>query len=384
MRRTFRRRTSLTTCSRSRHQNSPRSEPSSPQYPAWEQAGEPPREFWRRAGELGLLGIQIPGEFGGAGVDSFLFNVVLTEESQAAGIALGGLRVHTDICMPYFLRYSTDEQRKRWLPRLARGEAIPALAMSEPGAGSDIKALSTRAVRYGDHYVVNGTKTFISNGSTADLVITAVKTDPAAGRRGLSLLVIDGDSPGLERGRRLAKIGLKAQDLAELSFTDVRVPADNLLGEENGGFGYLTANLAQERLSIAVNSQAAAVQAVRTTVGYVSGRKAFGTTVASFQNTKFELAACATDVEAGQSLLDRALLAHEAGELTAADAAMVKLFCTEMQGRVVDRCLQLHGGYGYMLEYPIARAYADARVSRIYAGSSEVMKVIIARELGLH
>jgi alkylation response protein AidB-like acyl-CoA dehydrogenase len=355
-----------------------------PQYPAWEQAGEPPREFWRRAGELGLLGIQIPGEFGGAGVDSFLFNVVLTEESQAAGIALGGLRVHTDICMPYFLRYSTDEQRKRWLPRLARGEAIPALAMSEPGAGSDIKALSTRAVRYGDHYVVNGTKTFISNGSTADLVITAVKTDPAAGRRGLSLLVIDGDSPGLERGRRLAKIGLKAQDLAELSFTDVRVPADNLLGEENGGFGYLTANLAQERLSIAVNSQAAAVQAVRTTVGYVSGRKAFGTTVASFQNTKFELAACATDVEAGQSLLDRALLAHEAGELTAADAAMVKLFCTEMQGRVVDRCLQLHGGYGYMLEYPIARAYADARVSRIYAGSSEVMKVIIARELGLH
>jgi alkylation response protein AidB-like acyl-CoA dehydrogenase len=355
-----------------------------PQYPAWEQAGEPPREFWRRAGELGLLGIQIPEEFGGAGVDSFLFNVVLTEESQAAGIALGGLRVHTDICMPYFLRYSTDEQRKRWLPRLACGQAIPALAMSEPGAGSDIKALSTRAVRDGDHYVVNGTKTFISNGSTADLVITAVKTDPAAGRRGLSLLVIDGDSPGLERGRRLAKIGLKAQDLAELSFTDVRVPADNLLGEQNGGFGYLTANLAQERLSIAVNSQAAAVQAVRTTVGYVSGRKAFGATVASFQNTKFELAACATDVEAGQSLLDRALLAHEAGELTAADAAMVKLFCTELQGRVVDRCLQLHGGYGYMLEYPIARAYADARVSRIYAGSSEVMKVIIARELGLH
>jgi alkylation response protein AidB-like acyl-CoA dehydrogenase len=214
-------------------------------------------------------------------------------------------------------------------------------------------------------------------------VITAVKTDPAAGRDGLSLLVIEGGTPGFERGRRLEKIGLKAQDLAELSFTDVRVPADNLLGAEGQGFAYLTANLAQERLSIAVNSQAAAAQAVRTTVDYVTQRQAFGTTVASFQNTKFELAACATEVAAGQALLDAALAAHEAGELTTADAAKVKLFCTELQGRIVDRCLQLHGGYGYMLEYPIARAYADARVSRIYAGSSEVMKVIIARDLGL-
>jgi alkylation response protein AidB-like acyl-CoA dehydrogenase len=354
-----------------------------PQYPDWEKAGAPPREFWRRAGELGLLGIQVPSEFGGAGVDSFLFNVVLTEESQAAGLALGGLRVHTDICMPYFLRYCTDEQRKRWLPRLASGDAVTALAMSEPGAGSDVKALAARAVRDGDHYVVNGAKTFISNGFTADLVITAVKTDPAAGREGLSLLVIEGGTPGFERGRRLEKIGLKAQDLAELSFTDVRVPADNMLGAEGRGFAYLTANLAQERLSIAVNSQAAAAQAVRTTVDYVTQRQAFGTTVASFQNTKFELAACATEVAAGQALLDAALGAHEAGELTAADAAKAKLFCTELQGRVVDRCLQLHGGYGYMLEYPIARAYADARVSRIYAGSSEVMKVIIARDLGL-
>jgi acyl-CoA dehydrogenase len=354
-----------------------------PQYPEWEKAGAPPRLFWRRAGELGLLGIQIPAEFGGAGVDSFLFNAILTEESQAAGIALGGLRVHTDICMPYFLRYCTDEQRKRWLPKLAGGEAIPALAMSEPGAGSDVKALSTRAVRDGDDYVVNGAKTFISNGSTADLVIAAVRTGQAGDRDGLSLLVIEAGMPGFEPGRRLEKLGLKAQDLAELSFTDVRVPVENLLGEEGQGFEYLTANLAQERLSIAVNSQAAAAQAVRTTLDYVSGRKAFGTTVASFQNTKFELAACATDVEAGQSLLDRALVAHESGQLTAADAAMVKLFCTELQGRVVDRCLQLHGGYGYMPEYPIARAYADARVSRIYAGSSEVMKVIIARSLGL-
>lgn len=285
--------------------------------------------------------------------------------------------------MPYFLDVANPEQQARWLPRLVTGDAVAALAMSEPVAGSDVKALTMKAVRDGDSYVVNGTKTFISNGANADLIITAVKTDPSAGRDGLSLLVIDGDSPGLSRGRKLEKLGLKAQDLSELTFEDVVVPAENLLGAEGAGFGHLTGNLAQERLSIAVNSQAAAVKALSDTVAYTKDRKAFGTTVASFQNTKFELAACATDIEAGQSLLDRALVAHEAKELTAADAAMVKLFCTELQGRVIDRCLQLHGGYGYMLEYPIAKAYADARVSRIYAGSSEVMKVIIAKSLGL-
>ena len=354
-----------------------------PEYAEWERAGAPPRHFWTAAGKLGLLGIQVPEEFGGGGQSSFLFNVILTEESQHAAIALGGLRVHTDIAMPYFLRLANDEQQSRWLPRLVSGDAVAALAMSEAGAGSDVKALATRAIRDGDNYVVNGSKTFISNGASADLIITAVKTDPTAGRDGLSLLVIEGDSPGLTRGRKLEKLGLKAQDLAELSFDDVVVPAENLLGHEGRGFGYLTENLAQERLSIAVNSQAAAVKALHDTIDYTKGRKAFGTMVASFQNTKFELAACATDIEAGQSLLDRALLAHENGELSAADAAMVKLFCTELQGRVIDRCLQLHGGYGYMLEYPIARAYADARVSRIYAGSSEVMKVIIAKSLGI-
>ena len=354
-----------------------------PEYGEWERAGAPPRHFWIAAGKLGLLGIQVPEEFGGGGQDSFLFNVILTEESQHAGIALGGLRMHTDIAMPYFLRVTSAEQKARWLPRLVSGEAVSALAMSEPGAGSDMKAIATRAIRDGDHYIVNGSKTFISNGANADLIITAVKTDPGAGREGLSLLVIEGDSPGLIRGRKLEKLGLKSQDLAELIFDNVAVPVENLLGEEGSGFAYLTDNLAQERLSIAINSQAAAVKALHDTVDYTKGRKAFGTTVSSFQNTKFELAACATDVEAGQSLLDRALLAHEAGELSASDAAMVKLFCTELQGRVIDRCLQLHGGYGYMMEYPIARAYADARVSRIYAGSSEVMKVIIARSLGL-
>jgi acyl-CoA dehydrogenase len=354
-----------------------------PEYDKWEADGAPPRHFWYAAGELGLLGIQVPEQFGGGGTDSFLFNVILTEEAQHAGVALGGLRVHTDIAMPYFLNLANDEQCRRWLPRLVSGDALAALAMSESAAGSDVKSITTRAVRDGDSYVVNGSKTFISNGLHADLIVTAVKTDPAAGREGLSLLVIDGAAPGVSRGRKLEKLGLKAQDLAELNFDDVRVPVGDLLGHEGEGFEYLTHNLAQERLSIAVNSQAAAVKALADTVAYVKERKAFGTTVASFQNTKFELAACATEIEAGQALLDRALMAHELDQLAAADAAKVKLYCTELQGRVVDRCLQLHGGYGYMLEYPIAKAYADARVSRIYAGSSEVMKVIIARSMGL-
>jgi alkylation response protein AidB-like acyl-CoA dehydrogenase len=354
-----------------------------PHYAAWEAAGHPDRDFWREAGQLGLLGIQIPEKFGGGGQTTFLYNVILTEEAQHAGLALGGLRVHTDICMPYFLDLANAEQQARWLPRLASGDAIAALAISEPGAGSDVKAITTHAERDVDHYVVNGAKTFISNGLTADLLILAVKTDPTAGRRGISLLIVDVDTPGFARGRKLEKIGLKPQDITELSFTDMRVPAQNLLGELGEGFAYLTRNLAQERLSIAVNSQSAARRAVELTVEYVSNRTAFGTTVGSFQNTKFELAACATDVEAGQALLDRALLAHEAGSLSPADAAKVKLFCTELQGRVVDRCLQLYGGYGYILEYPIAKAYADARVSRIYAGSSEIMKTIIAKDLGL-
>jgi acyl-CoA dehydrogenase len=354
-----------------------------PHYAEWEAAGYPSRDFWLKAGELGLLGLQVPEQYGGGGQETFLYNVILTEESQHAGLALGGLRVHTDICMPYFLELTTDEQKDRWLPRLVSGEAVTALAMSEPGAGSDVKSISTRAVRDGDHYVVNGSKTFISNGLTADLVILAVKTDPAAGRDGISLLVVESSTPGFARGRALKKIGLTAQDLAELSFSDMRVPAANLLGAEGEGFRHLTRNLAQERLSIAVNSQAAAAVALARTVEYVKARKAFGTTVASFQNTKFELASCATEVEAGQALLDNALQAHDSGALTGADAAKVKLYCTEMQGRVIDRCLQLHGGYGYVLEYPIARAYADARVSRIYAGSSEIMKTIISKSLGL-
>ena len=351
-----------------------------PAYAEWEKAAMPPRDFWRRAGELGILGIGVPPELGGLPDSDFKHSVVVTEEAQRLGLALGGVRVHTDICMPYFLEYATDEQRQRWLPRLTSGEAVVALAMSEPGAGSDMKAMSTRAVRDEDHYVVNGAKTFISNGRGADLVILAVKTDPEAGRKGISLLVVEATAAGFERGPGLEKIGQKAQDLCELYFTDTPVPAADLLGEENMGFSYLTANLAQERLSIAVNSQAAASAALDLSVEAFSPN---GNGARPPQHVKFELAACATEVEAGQSLVDRAIEAHASGELNPADAASVKLYCTELQGRVVDRCLQLHGTSGFEKDSRIGRAFADARVSRIYGGSSEIMKVIVAQDLGL-
>ncbi|MFC5745302.1 acyl-CoA dehydrogenase family protein [Actinomadura rugatobispora] len=349
----------------------------------WRSAGVPPRSFWLDAGKLGLLGIQIPEEYGGGGIDSFLFNAILTEEAQRAGLALGGLRVHTDICMPYYLHLATDDQKARWLPRLASGEAVAALAMTEPGAGSDLRGITTGARRVGDGFVLNGAKTFISNGGNADLIIVAARTGDAGDRGRLSLLVVERGMKGFESGKQLHKIGLKGQDLAELVFDDVEVPVENLLGEEGQGFSYLTRNLAQERLSIGINSQAAAAAAVEATVEYVNTRGVFGTTLSAFQNTKFELAACATEVEAGQALVDRALVANETGDLDPADAAKVKLFTTELQGRVLDRCLQLFGGYGFMEEYPIARAYVDARAARLYAGSSEIMKVIIAKSMGL-
>jgi acyl-CoA dehydrogenase len=358
-----------------------------PDFAEWEKEAKPPKEFWRRAGELGMLGIGVPEEYGGLPGSDFRHSVVVTEEAQRLGLAIGGVRVHTDICMPYFLEYATEEQCERWLPRLARGEAAVALAMSEPGAGSDVKAMSTRAVRDGDHYIVNGTKTFISNGRGADLIILATKTDPAAGRRGITLLVVEASSPGFERGPSLEKVGLKAQDLCELYFTDVAVPVGDRLGEENRGFEYLTSNLAQERLSIGVNAQAAAAATLDCTVeafsrGNGDRRNAAGNGGAS-QHVKFEIAACAAEVEAGQAFTDRAVEGHVAGSLTPADAAAVKLFCTELQGRVADRCLQLFGADGYRRDSRIGRAYADARVSRIFGGSSEIMKVIVAQDLGL-
>jgi acyl-CoA dehydrogenase len=350
-----------------------------PEYASWEEAGKPPASFWPAAAEVGILGVGVPEEYGGLAGSTFKHAAIVAEESQHAGLAMGGLRVHTDICMPYFLEYATAEQRQRWLPGLTSGRYVTAIAITEPGAGSDMKAMATRADRDGDHYVVSGAKTFITNGFSANLMIVCVKTDPSGGRRGISLLVVETDTPGFERGRKLEKIGLRIQDLAELSFTDMVVPAENLLGEENRGFDYLTSNLAQERLSIALNAQAAAAATLRRTLEHVQG----ATNGATDQATKFALAGCQTEVDAGQALADQALEAHVLGELTPADAATLKLYATELQGRVTDRCVQLLGPAGYSRISPIGRAFADARVSRIYGGSSEIMKVIVAKAMGL-
>jgi acyl-CoA dehydrogenase len=350
----------------------------------WEEAGLVPRKLYTALAQLGVAGIQVPEEYGGGGETSFLFNCVVTEQVAYARATLGSLRVHTDVVMPYILAYGSDEQRRRWLPGMASADLMSAIAMTEPGTGSDLAGMATTARRADDGWVLNGSKTFITGGSQADLVVVVARTSKSDNRRaGLSLLVVEEGMPGFQRGRRLKKLGLLAQDTSELFFDDVAVPAANLLGEEGRAFDYLGGNLAQERLSIAVNSQAQAVAAVAVTVDYVQNRAVFGQSLSSFQNTKFELAECQSHVAAGQAMVDQAMQSHERGELTAAEAATVKLFCSEMQGRVVDACLQLHGGYGYVRDYDINRLYADARVSRIYGGTSEVMKSIIAKSMGL-
>jgi alkylation response protein AidB-like acyl-CoA dehydrogenase len=356
-----------------------------PRIDEFERAGIVDREVFLAAGEAGFLGFAVPEEHGGGGVRDFRYNAVLAEEAQAVGAASAGLGLglHTDICLPYFLDLTTDEQKARWLPGIASGELITAVAMTEPGAGSDLAGIATTAIRDGDDYVVNGAKTFITNGINADLVIVAVKTDPSERHRGMSLVIVERGMPGFERGRNLEKLGLHGQDTAELSFTDVRVPVANLLGTEGTGFRHLTENLAQERLSIAVSGVAAARAALDWTVAYTTERTAFGAPVGSFQSSKFRLADLATEVTVGQTFIDQCILALNAGELTIDEAAMAKLWCTELQGRAVDLGVQLHGGYGYMLEYPIARAYADARITRIYGGTSEIMREIIGRSLGL-
>lgn len=356
-----------------------------PEYAAWEKAGQMPREIFAQLGELGLLGIAIPEEFGGAGLRDYRYNVILQEEAARALVTLATVRTQLDVILPYFLEYADTEQRKRWFPGLADGTLLSAIAMTEPGTGSDLAGVSTTAVRTGDDYVLNGAKTFITGGLLADLVIVVARTstDPENRRAGLSLLVVENGMAGFERGRVLDKMGCKVQDTVELSFDNVRVSKANLLGEEGQAFSYLGNNLPQERMTVAVGSIAQARAAVTTTIEYVKERKAFGKPVSSFQNTKFELAAMSAEIEAGQTMIDRAVLDLVDGELSGSDAARVKLFCTEVQARVVDRCLQLFGGYGYMAEYPIARLYTDARVARIYAGTSEVMKVIIAKSLGL-
>lgn len=356
-----------------------------PAYPEWVANQLVPRDLFLRLGEMGVLGMNIPEEFGGSGAADYRYSVVLHEETARAMVHLGPLRCHLDVVMPYLLAYANDEQRRRWLPGAATGDIFTAIAMTEPETGSDLAGIKTTAARDGDSYIIDGAKTFITGGAHADLVIVVARTssDDADRRRGLSLIVVEDGTPGFSKGRKLDKIGLPVQDTVELSFTGVRVPVENLLGEEGEAFRYLGHNLAGERLGIALAAVAAARAALDVTLEYVQERRVFGQALSTFQNTKFELASVATEVEAAQSLFDRAVLEFVAGELSAVDAAKAKLFCTEVQGRVVDRCLQLFGGYGYILEYPVAQLYADARVSRIYGGSSEVMKLIVAKALGL-
>jgi alkylation response protein AidB-like acyl-CoA dehydrogenase len=350
----------------------------------WEADGKVDTAMFTTAGASGFLGMEIPEELGGGGVDDFRFNCIINEEIMAAGVMGSGfcITLHNDICLPYFAKTTTDEQRERWLPGIASGELMTAIAMTEPGTGSDLAGVRTTAIKDGDSYIVNGAKTFITNGINSSLVIVAAKTDPSQAHRGMSLLVIEDGMEGFERGRNLEKIGLHAQDTAELSFTDVRVPAENLLGNEGEGFFMLVNNLPRERLSLSASAVAHAEAAFAWTIEYCKEREAFKQPIGSFQNSKFKLAEMKTELDIARVFIDRQVEAYLAGELTADDAAEAKWWTTDLQNRVADTCLQLFGGYGYMEEYPIARAWRDARVQKIYGGTNEIMKEIVGRSLG--
>ncbi|MEC7580502.1 MAG: acyl-CoA dehydrogenase family protein [Actinomycetota bacterium] len=356
-----------------------------PDYMLWEEAGIAPREIFTSAGSNGFLGMQIPEEFGGGGSDDFRFNQIVAEEFAYAGIGGAGLGItlHNDITIPYYLELANDEQRQRWLPGIASGDLITAIARTEPGTGSDLASVGTTAVRDGDVYVVNGSKTFITNGINSDLIIVVAKTDPSARHSGMTLLVAERGMEGFDRGRNLEKIGNHSQDTAELFFDDVRIPVANRMGEEGEAFRYLSSNLAQERLSIAITGVASAQAALNSTVEYVKERTAFGKSLGQFQNTKFVLAEVKTAIEVAQAYVDQSVMKLIAGELTPTEAAQAKYWCTDLQHDAAHRCLQLFGGYGYTLEYPIARNYADARVTSIYGGTNEIMKTIISKSLGL-
>ncbi len=355
-----------------------------PYHAAWEDEGLVPRELWKQAGAVGLLCTDVPTEYGGGGVSDFRYNAVVTEELARVGASGVGFPLHNDVIVPYFLAYATEEQRHRWLPGMATGELITAIAMTEPGTGSDLAAVATTAIEQPDgHYLLNGTKTFITNGIHADLVIVVAKTDPAASHGGISLFVVERGMEGFSRGRKLDKIGLRAQDTAELIFEDVRVPATNLLGEPGQGFAYLMTALPQERLSIAVGAVAGAAGSLEETLRYCKEREAFGRPIGSFQNSRFVLAEMKTKITIGQTFVDRCIDALNDGKLTVDEAAMAKYWTTDLLGEVVDACVQLYGGYGFMREYPIARAYCDARVARIYGGTNEIMKEIIGRTMGV-
>ncbi|MFF4170722.1 acyl-CoA dehydrogenase family protein [Streptomyces sp. NPDC001744] len=350
----------------------------------WRSEGRVDRALFEEAARAGILGFNIPEEYGGGGVTDYRFNSVIGEEfsRHPASDGLAGVTLSNDIVVPYFTDLTDEEQKARWLPGIASGELIVAVAMTEPGTGSDLAGIATTAVRDGDAYVVNGSKVFISNGQNADLVVTAVRTGPDR-HGGISLLVVEADRPGFSRGRNLEKVGLHAQDTSELFFQDVRVPAANLLGEEGSGFAALMRNLPQERISIAANAMASIEGVLERTLEYVKERRAFGRPIGSFQNTRFELAEMVTTARVGRSHLDDLLARHSRGELTAVDAAAAKFWATEQYVNIVGRCLQLHGAYGYMLEYRIAHDYLDSRITTVYGGTTEIMKEIVGRDLGL-
>ena len=356
-----------------------------PHYEEWDRAGIVDRELFTKAGDAGFLCMDAPEEFGGGGVSDFRYNMIISEELQYSGAAGAGLglTLHNDICLPYYLNLANDEQKTRWLPGIISGELITAIAMTEPGIGSDLASMQTTAIRDGDRYIVNGSKTFITNGINSDLVIVACKTDPTQKHKGMSLLVLERGMKGFERGRNLEKVGQHAQDTAELFFNDVEVPVANLLGAEGQGFMHLVTNLPQERLSIAISGVAASQAALDWTLEYCKTRTAFGQPIGSFQNSRFKLAEMKTAVDVATQYVDQCVLALNEDKLSADDAAAAKWWCTELQKQTVDTGLQLHGGYGYMMEYPIARAYVDARITTIYGGTTEIMKEIVGRSLGV-
>ena len=351
-----------------------------PQRERWEEQGYVDREVWRKAGDAGFLCPSMPEQYGGAGADR-LYSMVLIEEQARIGDSGLGFGLHSEIVAPYLLHYGSEELKQRYLPKMASGEMIGAIAMTEPSAGSDLQGIRTTAVRDGNHYVLNGSKTFITNGWHSDLVIVVAKTDPSRGAKGTSLFVVDTSMPGFAKGKRLKKIGLKAQDTAELFFDNVKVPAENLLGQENTGFVYLMQELPWERMQIAISAVAGIEAALAWTVAYTHERKAFGTEIMSFQNTRFTLAEAKTELQIARVFVDRCMELLLEKKLDAVDAAMAKYWTTDLQCKVLDACLQLFGGYGFMWEYPIARAYADARVARIYGGTNEIMKELISRTL---
>jgi len=354
-----------------------------PFHDQWEKDKIVDRGVWLEAGKQGYLSMAVPEEYGGGGNPDFRYNTIVAEETVAGRYSGLGFALHNDVIAPYLLNLTTREQKERWLPQFSTGEMITAIAMTEPGTGSDLQGIKTRAVKEGDHYILNGSKTFITNGINADLVIVVAQTNPDRGAQGFSLLAVERGMPGFERGRHLDKVGLDAQDTAELSFTDVEVPIENLIGEEGMGFIYLMQNLPQERISLAVMAAAAMESVLEETISYVKERKAFGKPIGSFQNSRFLLAELSTEATAVRIMVDEFIKLHLDHKLTAEQAAMAKWWTTEAQVRLVDRCLQLHGGYGYMREYGVAKAFLDARVQTIYGGTTEIMKEIVGRSLGL-